>query len=56
MWYYKEYKDKSKAGQTGEWQHLIHESTQLIGNNFFEGKWFYKGFENSGNYSGLWTL
>ena len=56
MWLYKEYNDKKSAGQTGKWQHLIHESSEYHENSSMEGKWFYKGFEDSEEFSGSWTL
>ena len=56
MWLYKEYYNKAKAGQTGNWSHLIHESTTVQRNMDLEGKWYYQGFENSRDYNGNWTL
>lgn len=40
----KEYNDKEKAGQTGVWEHLIYESTDLTQEIGIKGKWYYKGF------------
>ena len=56
MWLYKEYNNKKSAGQTGKWQHLIHESLEVQNNMSFQGKWYYKGFQYSADYSGSWTL
>lgn len=56
MWLYKEYDNKQKAGQTGKWTHLIHQSIQGQENTSVKGKWFYKGYEKSDEYSGSWTL
>jgi hypothetical protein len=57
FWFYKNYEDKSRAQQVGKWEHLFHKSTAI---NFdlleMEGIWFFKGFENSKEYSGKWKL
>ena len=44
MWFYKIYDNLQNAGQTGEWEHLIYESTK-ISQGYLEGKWFYLGFD-----------
>lgn len=52
---YKEYDDGEAAGQTGEWLHLVYCSDKISGEGV-EGKWFYLGYEDSGEYSGMWKL
>lgn len=32
LWFYKIYNDRKKAGQTGKWIHLIHESRHITQN------------------------
>jgi hypothetical protein len=56
MWFYKDYDDRFRAKQNGRWYDLVHESTSLEGNMRLEGKWFFKGYENSRRYSGTWRL
>lgn len=55
MWFYKIYKDRKKARQTGKLCHLIYESTN-ISDKEIKGIWFYLGFENSQKYSGEWKI
>jgi hypothetical protein len=47
-WFYKTYDDRTAARQTGNWEHLFHYSANIdFDAMYMEGKWFYKGFENS---------
>lgn len=42
--------------QVDKWYQLIHHSTSFQDNISLKGEWFYKGFKNSNDYSGTWTL
>ena len=51
----KNYSDKEKAGQTGNWIYLIYEG-EVTNNSINNGKWYYKGYETDAKYSGKWTI
>lgn len=56
MFLVKNYDNKAAAGQTGQFQHLIYESTSYSDREGFQGRWYYEGFEGSSQYSGIWKL
>ncbi len=51
----KEYHDREAAGQTGNSQLLIYEST-FYNTGRWQGKWYYEGDEYDLNFSGTWSL
>jgi hypothetical protein len=53
---YKEYEDRERAGQSGNWRHLVYESSYEQTLSVMNGRWFYFGYENSNLYSGRWYL
>lgn len=53
VWFYKIYKDKTRAGQVGSHEHLIYESVNVDSDGYIVGKWYYLGDEENGN---AWQL
>ena len=44
FWMYKEYDDRTAAGQTGDYEHLVYKSTSYNDQFGMEGNWAYLGF------------
>ena len=44
FWMYKEYDDRTAAGQTGDYEHLVYKSTSFNDRFGMEGVWAYLGF------------
>ena len=55
LWFKKDYQDRVRASQTGDFHTLLYESTSFEGERI-EGKWYYTGYEKSPDYSGRWQL
>lgn len=51
----KDYDNKEEAGQVGESQFLIYESTSYFQGRWY-GRWYYEGDKNDQIYSGSWDL
>lgn len=50
----KDYVDKVKAGQTGNWKHLIFTGYYNEKWKQFSGDWYYENFKEDEKYSGIW--
>lgn len=50
----KTYNDRTKAGQTGDFDLLLYKGSQ--NGNIFTGGWAYKGYEGHGQYAGSWRM
>lgn len=55
VWMLKDYDDREEAGQTGDYDLLMYEGTQ-INREKYQGKWYYVGFEHDDESSGKWAM